>query len=363
MLPELVLDGCADAHAESSRALAGLLGQAVHAAAAASRFESRHAFGPHTFTVAANDPLAGKILTRYLVAAGSRSVGAPDLRIFVFSGSCPPFASPPAWNLPHSSTRHLERLHLAQDGSITAFHDHDRQFWIILDRAAATALFWIARTADIPVWEEAAPFRMLLHWFLADKPQAIVHGGVVATAGQGEPRGVLLAGPGGSGKSTTVAACLLAGFSVCGDDLVMLGRAEGGWKAHAIFDAVKLSAQSLSRLPRDFDGVPWRACGEKRLLRYSDAVAGGLARDSRLVALMQCAIVGGATTRIVPIPPSAMLRALGPPTLFLLRGREEATLAKVSRLVRELPCFRLELGEDPAGPSSVLGSWMEGTNR
>jgi hypothetical protein len=53
-----------------------------------------------------------------------------------------------------------------------------------------------------------------------------------------------------------------------------------------------------------------------------------------------------------------MLRALVPPTVFLLRGREEAAIPKLGRLVRALPCFRLELGSDPQEAASCLAGWL-----
>ena len=54
-----------------------------------------------------------------------------------------------------------------------------------------------------------------------------------------------------------------------------------------------------------------------------------------------------------------MLRAIAPPTAFLLRGREAHTLEELSALVRGLPCLRLELGRDPAEAAEFLGAWLE----
>jgi hypothetical protein len=223
---------------------------------------------------------------------------------------------------------------------------------MVLDKAGGRGLMWIANSEDIPFWEEAAPFKLLVHWFLADTSLALVHGGVVA-AGR---RGVLLAGPGGSGKSTTVAACFQAGLGVCGDDLVMVEDSEAGWCAHAVYDAVKLSPDEAIPVPPVLASAPSRPCGTKRLVRYSDARSEGLVAKSPLVALVQCVITGSSVSVLVPLPAPAMLRALAPATAFLLRGREIETLRKVGALVRALPCFRLELGNDPSKAASLLDS-------
>jgi hypothetical protein len=49
--------------------------------------------------------------------------------------------------------------------------------------------------------------------------------------------------------------------------------------------------------------------------------------------------------------------------VFLLRGHETATLAKIGTLVRELPCYRIELGTDTAGVVDLLESLVSGRPR
>ena len=92
------------------------------------------------------------------------------------------------------------------------------------------------------MWEGAAPFRQILQWSMAGTRFSMLHAGAVSHAGEG----VLLVGQSGSGKSTTVAACLQAGLGVCGDDLVMVGRSAQGWSAHALYDAIKLLPEVAS---------------------------------------------------------------------------------------------------------------------
>jgi hypothetical protein len=345
-------------HAESSRLLAELLEDAVRSTKASVQHISTHRLGAGTCRIVSNDAGVGQRLTKCLMPANAEPSAAPLLEIFALCGSSAPFSHPPAWNLPHTSERHLERLHLSLDGRISAFYDHDRKFWMILDKSVGQAVFWIASSGDIPFWEEAAPFKLLLHWYLVGTALTIIHGGIVTTSG----RGVILGGPGGSGKSTTVAACLQEGLGVSGDDLVMIERGGSGWRGYALYDAVKLSTDDDIPVPPILASAPSWQCGTKRLVRYSDATPDGFVAMSSLTALVQCVITGRNASALLPTPPSTMLRALAPPTAFLLRGREADTLGKIGALVRELPCFRFDLGKDPTEAASFLRSWLVETN-
>jgi hypothetical protein len=55
-----------------------------------------------------------------------------------------------------------------------------------------------------------------------------------------------------------------------------------------------------------------------------------------------------------------MLRAVGPPTAFLLRGAESETLRKAAALVRSVPSFTLALGTNPTEAVDTLRGWIEG---
>lgn len=346
----------AGAHAQSTQALKELLRQGAALVAGALSHQSAHRMGPLACEVRANDAALGRWLTHCLLplAAGPES-GRADLTLHVLCGSASPAQAPPPWNLPHTDARHLERLHLCPQGSLSAFYDHDRRFWLILDHAAGEALLWLADAQDVPFWEAAAPFKTLINWFLSEQPVSMLHGGVVVHAG----RALMLVGPGGSGKSTTVAACFEAGLQVCGDDLVLAERAADGWHAHALYNALKLEPGGAIAIPARLLAAPWWPCGEKRLVRYSDVDPQGLALRAPLAGLMQCVITGGGSTRIVPQPAAALLRAIAPPTVFLLRGREASTLAKVASLVRTVPTYRLELGAEPAAAAAVLRTFLQ----
>lgn len=345
----------ATAHVGSTRALLGLLDEAFGSAGAAGASTGRFLLGCQACRIVGNDAALSKRLTRCLLAADDASAPS-ELTLAVVNGTGPAGAVPPPWNLPHTSPRHHERLHVDAGRGLRAFYDHDRRFWAICDALTRRGLFWIADPQELPFWEEAAPFKAIFNWFLAGTRATLLHAGVVAHDG----RGVLLAGPGGSGKSTTVMKAVAAGLGTCGDDLVVVDDSAGAWTGHALYDAAKFfPAEPAGRVPDLFTNAAARPCGDKLLVRYSDVAPGRLVRSVPLAALMHCVIAGQATTTITPLAPGGMLRAVGPPTAFLLRGAESETLRKAAALVRSVPSFTLALGTNPTEAVDTLRGWIE----
>jgi len=277
----------------------------------------------------------------------------------LLSGSQPPFAPPPGWNLPHSDSRHTERLHLSPQGELSALYNPDFELWTILDHERRLALMWIADEERMPFWEEGAPFKVILNWFLTATKMFLVHGGIVGKDGQG----CLLLGPGGSGKSTTVAACFDHGLDIGGDDLAIIEDCGSSWRAWGLYDALKLDPAGYTPIPPRLAAAPATPCGSKRLMRYTDVDSRRFVTRTSLNALIHCVVAHTSRSAIKPASPAAILRALGPPTIFLLRGREEQTIARIGKLVRSLPGYRFELGTDPAEAAAVLDGWLSAKER
>lgn len=348
-------------HAHSTQALREILSRTHQEFNPHIRWTSSHAIGPMRFRVESNDSKAPQLLTRCLLSEPELQpqdepdeASEPAFTLSLWTADAAPHRLPPQWNLPHTDARHLERLHISPDGQFTAYFDFDRGFWLMLDKASRRAMVWLPSLDAMPFWEEAAPFKQIIQWWMDGSAMTLLHGGVV-TDGR---HGILLTGPGGSGKSTTVAACLQAGLGVCGDDLIAVERLSTGWLSHSAYDAVKLCDSSTIPAPPVLANAPSTPCGDKRLVRYSDTARNGQVRSTPLNALVHCVISGGTVSRLTPIPPGALLLALGPPTAFMLRGRESHILAQAGQLVRSLPCFRLSLGQDPQQAAELLNEWI-----
>ena len=96
----------------------------------------------------------------------------------------------------------------------------------------------------MPAWEPSAPFRNLFHWALGDSGLAFAHAAAVGTAAGG----ILLAGRGGAGKSTTAMACVHAGWRYVADDYCVLD-VSGHPSTHTLYGSAKISPWALARLP------------------------------------------------------------------------------------------------------------------
>jgi hypothetical protein len=211
----------------------------------------------------------------------------------------------------------------------------------LADRQARRGILWLrdARARSRP---EAAPLLGLLSTLLAPSVR-VVHAGAVGTS----DGGVLLAGPGGSGKSTSVLACLGSGLRVAGDDYVAV-RAGVAPSVHSLYASAKLDARSLRLLPALRGHVAFGPDTDsaKALVLLAEARPEALIEAFPLRAIVLPCVTGG-PTRLVAVTPMHALRTLAPSTLLQLPSADAgAALDTMGDLVRALPAFRLETGPD-----------------
>ncbi len=292
-------------------------------------------------------------LTRAIGFAAAEA--APDaLRIIALDGVASGLGAPPDWHFPVARQSHLERLHERPDLGLTLRFDPGTATWRVLSAPRRLAAIWTADAASLPEWEDSAPLRDVLHWHAAGGPALMLHAAAIAPGREG----VLLAGPGGSGKSTTTAAAVRAGWMTTGDDFVLIDP--GDACAHGLYDSVKLGPESLDLVPefRAAIGNPDRPSDQKARIHLGEAWPERYARRIELKALLLPVVTGAAQSRIVPAGPGEGMRALVPTTVFLLRGAAASVIAKSTALLRRLPTYRLELGRDPAEAVAAIGAFL-----
>ncbi|VCU71117.1 hypothetical protein PIGHUM_03198 [Pigmentiphaga humi] len=106
------------------------------------------------------------------------------------------------------------------------------------DAKHRVAVFYAEDCARLPPWERYSPLKSFVHLLALQAQAVLLHAGSVAQAGR---RGILLAGPGGSGKSTTTLRLLENGLVSAGDDYVLAEpRADGSCRVHAAYRTLKL---------------------------------------------------------------------------------------------------------------------------
>ena len=331
-----------------------LLDRAEHFAAAEHLPARGFDFGAFGVSLQVGGGLYAARLTRAIAFAAT--VAAPAaLRLIALDGAATGLGSPSGWHFPVTDKSHLERLHERPDLGLTLRWDPDTRTWRVFSAPRRLAAIWTADAAALPDWEDSAPLRDVLHWYAASSPALLLHAAAIGRNGAG----VLLAGPGGSGKSTTTAAAVLAGLMTTGDDFVLVEPATA--LAHALYDTVKLDAASLELLPQ-FQaaiGNPNRSPDQKARIHLGEVRPESYARALRLRAVLLPVVTGAAQTRLVPAGAGLAMRALVPSTVFLLRGAAASVLAKSTDLLRRLPSYRLELGREPLEAVAVIDHFLE----
>lgn len=321
------------------------------AAAAPAR---HYRFGPLALAVQAVGSQAyGAKLLRPLAAAAADEAAQP-FRVIAIDGAGPHGAGLVRHLSAPPEGLDLSVLHHRPDLGLTLRYHPELGTWRILSRPRRLAVNWAADASRVPDWEDGFPFRNLIHWMSFGTPWSMVH-----TAGLGRAgRGILLTGAGGSGKSTTTAAAVLAGFETVGDDFALIEprSADQPARAHLVYDCLRFDEASLTMLPA-YGGVlsnPQRSAGQKAQMHLSDLLPAQLTRTLALQAIVVPRITGSGQTRLVPADGALALKAMLPSTAFLLSGGGAEAAQKIARLVRDLPVHLLEIGGAPLDAARAL---------
>ena len=291
----------------------------------------------------AGEPLAG-VLLRSLAPRASGPRGSPALSLDVLdSSSGPPVFPAPPW-MPGDYFLRDEVLNLPR--GLRASYSLTSGVLSLLDGDARRGLFRVP--GAVPAWDRGTPLRNLLHWGLEPHGLRIVH-----AAGVGrESGGVLLAGPGGSGKSTAALACLTAGMGFLGDDHTLVSL-DPEPLAFGLYGVAKVDTRSLELVPGFAAEGPPEPGGKS--LAYLGGRFAELLIERFPVRALVLPHVGSRTGRLQgPISAAETLRTLGPSTIFQLPGAGQEAFRLLARLVRAVPSFRLEVGPDVSTVASVV---------
>lgn len=304
----------------------------------------------------AGDALPGQLLPalRHL-SAGNGSSG-PELQVALWDSvaSGEPMPSPP-WSLDDCVER----------GEVRGYNDERfRTAYFLgsgvlnmLDRRHGKGLFWLRDANRLALWESGAPLLALLNWWFSGGGRQLVHAAAV-----GYPEGgILLAGRGGSGKSTTALACLETDLLYAGDDYCLLETAPDT-RVHSLYNSAKLNCDNLRRFPtlgRLFD-LPSARIEEKALVFLQERLPEKLTGGFPLKGIFLPRVTGQKSTSLERVSPAAAMRALAPSTLFQLCGAGREGFAVMATLVRQVPCFQLHLGTDLSGVTGTIRRYLQG---
>jgi hypothetical protein len=216
----------------------------------------------------------------------------------------------------------------------------------VLDVEHGQAYFLKRDASPLPYWEIGSPFRYILHSWFGARGLQFVHGGAV-----GKPQGgVLLAGKGGSGKSTTSMLCVKAGLLYAGDDYCLVDPETGF--LFSLYNTGKLKgAEDLERLPElaghshNRDGFEHGGIG-KGIFFVSDIWPDRVISGFPLRALLIPQVSGERDSRLQRCSPGEALLALVPSTVAQLPAANQSDCERLAQLADKLPAYVLHLGTD-----------------
>jgi len=292
-------------------------------------------------------------LTAALAHVASAEPGAPDVCVDVFDAASTGVSLPaPPWSWDAFQARGdidgftTETVKVAFDPGTSGLS--------VFDAATGRACWWVPNATQLPARESSAPLRTLFHWWFETIGLHLVHGAAVGHHGAG----VLLAGAGGTGKSSTALACLQAGWSFVGDDYCVLDT-RGEPAAHSVYCTAKVDDAARARLPTlaARPGIELAHRG-KRLLRLWPEFAGQLAREVPIHAVLLPRIGAGPGSALRPASPTEVVRGIATSTMRQTPGAGASTWHAATAVARTVPAYVLTLGTDvdaiPDTSASVL---------
>lgn len=252
-----------------------------------------------------------------------------------------------------------EILNWASDGILVALNP-DGVLVSIFDSRTSTGVLWIRDAGQVPSYEQGAPLRLMLHWWLREHDRQYVHAGAIGT-----PDGaVLLAGASGSGKSNTALGALGAGLGYLSDDYCAVGVAPAP-RVYSLYSTAKTSDADLERLPflRPHVTNPQRPATDKALYFLAEAFPAQMLREAPLTAVVLPHITREGPTRLRAGRPAEAVMALAPSTIGQLAYAGAEVTATLGRLSRALPCLHLDIRAGSTDAPEVLWAWLRAGER
>ena len=236
------------------------------------------------------------------------------------------------------------RNYLAHDNlvphSLTAPYrvafDKSQGFIYLYDTQTQKAAIWIAEDSKISLNSFVTPFRIIFSWMAEDFGGEIVHASAISKDGNG----IIINGVSGSGKSTLAILCVLNGFEIIADDVVLFhdGLISAVYKYAKIdprtspLDLSHIRLFQMESSPEAKNILDLTQFGEQFVLR-AQAIALIL---PIFVHLNQHALIS----------PSIAIKLLAPNSLRELMGGSPYNFKNLVNLTRALPNYRIALSTD-----------------
>jgi len=289
------------------------------------------------------------VLDRYrdrLVATGDAAV--EDARIDIVAASEMKWLAG-RWVEPDWQMHHFDES--ADRGGYLASYPYFDKQWIVRQRRSGNTAYFLDSMDDLLPWDSGAPVRVPLHWALRQAKRRMVHAGSLGFDGHG----VLIAGPGGAGKSGTTLAGLAGGLQTVGDDYLLLDQREQP-AVQPLYRLLKQDAAGIARISGLADRLGAVTPNWQGKFEFDpEAVFPGcMAGRLRLGAILLPAVARQARSTLEPVPRAEAVRFLTDALFGEFQTRSAEDLLFLTGLAMRLPVYRFRLSEDPAEIAAVV---------
>jgi hypothetical protein len=206
-------------------------------------------------------------------------------------------------------------------------------------------IYWTQTTGTIPWWEPTFSFRIIFHWWTKHQPLQLMHAGALAMDKEG---GWLIAGPSGSGKSSTCLTLLQHGVYYLGDDYVLVRLGENP-QVYTLYQTAKLEPDNLEdRFGEFLDLVENKASyqGEKAIFQIYRYFPESFIRSVPLKGILLPKVNDTVASHIRPVSPGRAILGIAPTTLRHLPHDRENSYQKMKELSMRIPVLEWSLGTD-----------------
>ncbi|NOR61140.1 MAG: serine kinase [Rhodobacteraceae bacterium] len=243
---------------------------------------------------------------------------------------------------------------LATAGLFGSF-DANQNRWDLFDPARNIGVRLLPHPGAYPEWEPTAPLANLLGWIMRAKGRMVMH---AASLGIGNV-GILLAGPGGSGKSGTTLAGVANGLQSVGDDYCVVSPAPSP-VARPLYRMMKQDSAGLARVGINGVASPLNWQG-KHVFDLREVFPEAAIDEAKIKAILLPRVSHLPHTKLERASAFEALQALAPSTMLQLGGDRSATFKACAEVVRAVPAFHLLLSEDPREiAATIRGFILEG---
>ena len=217
------------------------------------------------------------------------------------------------------------------------------------------ALFWVPDAKQMGYNESSSPLRAIFQWWAKENGLQLVHAGAVGRATEG----LLLIGTSGSGKSCTALSCLDSGYTCGGDDHMLL-QLEPIPYAHSLYNVCRLKMGDITRFPYLKPAIidTSHTGLNKALVFLNNHFPGKTATGFNIRAVVIPRVSDNVRTKLERVTPATALKALAPSTILQLPGAGRTDLQWMSKFIRQVPGYKLELGQDMENVPYILSSLL-----